>query len=74
MTPFIAEARGVAVGVDCHSPPRHGAFSDAKGLIRFISELRDLSGGRPIGFKLCVGRPEEFATIVHEMIKVGSLA
>lgn len=73
VTPFIAEARGVAVGVDCHSPPRHSAFDGPKGLVRFISELRGLSGGRPIGFKLCVGRPEEFAAIVHEMILVRGL-
>lgn len=62
---FIAEARGVKPGVDCHSPPRHSAFSDATELVQFIYQLRTLSEGKPVGFKLCVGRPEEFTSIVH---------
>lgn len=68
VTPFIAEARGVAPGVDCHSPPRHSAFDDAKGLVHFIKKLRQLSDGKPVGFKLCVGRPEEFTAVVAEMV------
>ena len=55
MTAYIAEARGVSVGVDCHSPPRHSAFKDPKELIAFIKELRLLTDGKPIGFKLCIG-------------------
>ena len=51
-------------GVDCHSPPRHSAFQDATELVQFITTLRTLSGGKPIGFKLCVGRPEEFTSII----------
>ena len=68
VTKFIAEARGVNPGVDCHSPPRHSAFSDASGLIRFIKKLRTLGDGRPVGFKLCIGRPAEFTAIVHAMV------
>ena len=68
VTQYIAEARGVSTGVDCHSPPRHSAFSSADGLVSFIKQLRDLSGGKPIGFKLCVGRPEEFTAIVAAMV------
>lgn len=68
VTPFIAEARGVQPGVDCNSPPSHSAFKDAPGLISFIKTLRDGSGGKPVGFKLCVGRAEEFCAIVHAMV------
>jgi glutamate synthase domain-containing protein 2 len=68
VTKFIAHARGVPENQDCHSPPRHSVFNDAKGLVKFVELLRNLSDGRPIGFKLCVGRPEEFAAIVHAML------
>jgi len=66
----IAEARGVNPGEDCISPPRHNAFSDARGLLRFVQQLRDLSGGKPIGMKMCVGRPVEVATIVAAMVEI----
>lgn len=69
VTPLIAEARGVKPGEDCHSPPRHSAFQDADGLIHFIKTLRDLSGGKPVGFKLCIGIPEEFTAIVAAMLE-----
>lgn len=65
VTPFIAEARGVEPGVDCNSPPAHSAFKDAHGLCQFIKTLRDASGGKPVGFKLCVGRVDELSSIVH---------
>eukprot|EP01134_Creolimax_fragrantissima_P007849 CFRG7849T1 len=69
VTKFIAEARGVNVGEECLSPPSHSAFSTPLELMDFIKQLRELSGGKPIGFKLCVGRPEEFASLVHAMIE-----
>jgi len=50
--------------VDCHSPARHTAFKGPRGLIDFIGELRKLSGGKPVGIKLCVGKPEELAAII----------
>ncbi len=45
------------------------ALQDADGLVLFLAKLRELSGGKPVGFKLCVGLPEEFASIVHAMIR-----
>ncbi|MET4103140.1 glutamate synthase domain-containing protein 2 [Roseovarius sp. MBR-78] len=60
VTEAIAEARGVRVGQDCISPPGHSEFSTPEGLCAFIARLRDLSGGKPIGIKLCVGHPWEF--------------
>ena len=50
----IAEARGVPQGEDCVSPPRHSAFSTPLELVAFITRLRELSGGKPVGFKLCL--------------------
>lgn len=69
ITPAIAEARGLGEGpyADCNSPPQHSAFRTPKGLMLFVQRLRELSGGKPIGIKLCVGRPEEFAALVHAM-------
>lgn len=67
-TEEIAEIRGVIKGTTILSPPAHSAFSNATELIGFIAKLRDLSGGKPIGFKLCVGRTEEFTAICKEMV------
>lgn len=67
VTQEIVEIRGVVMGQDVISPPTHSRFSDAEGLIRFIQELRILSGGKPIGFKLCIGNPAEFASICRAM-------
>jgi len=69
VTKLIAEARGVNPGEDCNSPPQHSAFKDAAGLVRFIKTLREASGGKPIGFKLCVGRAEEFCALVNAMVE-----
>lgn len=70
VTAEIAEIRGVEMGKDVNSPPAHSRFSDAEGLIRFVAELRELSGGKPIGFKLCVGNPAEFVSICRAMKKL----
>lgn len=67
----IAKARGVMVGVDCVSPASHSAFDSPVGLMQFIDQLRTLSGGKPIGFKLAVGHPWEFFGIVKAMLKTG---
>jgi glutamate synthase domain-containing protein 2 len=67
----IAEARGVPMGVDCISPSRHSTFSTPRGLMEFIARLRELSGGKPVGFKLCVGHPWEFMGIVKAMLETG---
>lgn len=71
VTEQIARARGVDVGVDCISPPRHSAFVGPRGLVLFVNRLRELSGGLPVGFKLCLGRYEEFAEIVLAMKETG---
>ena len=67
VTEEIAEIRGVPVGQDVNSPAKHVEFSDAKGLLDFVQRLRDLSGGKPVGFKICVGKKEEFKDIVETM-------
>ena len=71
VTPEIAEARGVAVGVDCVSPSSHGAFSTPLEMMRFIERLRELSGGKPTGFKLCIGHPWEWFAIAKAMLETG---
>ena len=67
----IAEARGVPVGVDCISPSSHSAFHTPVELLKFIELLRERSGGKPIGFKLCIGHPWEFFAICKAMLKTG---
>jgi glutamate synthase domain-containing protein 2 len=73
ITPAIAEARGLGEPpyADCNSPPRHSAFGSAMGLMRFVQQLRERSGGKPVGIKLCVGQPEELACLVHAMVDSG---
>jgi glutamate synthase domain-containing protein 2 len=71
VTREIAAARGVPVGVDCISPARHGAFNTPRGLLQFIERLRVLSGGKPVGFKLCVGHPWEWFAICKAMLATG---
>lgn len=71
VTPEIAQIRGVPMGKDVLSPPTHSAFSTPIGLLEFVKQLRDLSGGKPIGFKLCVGRRREFLAICKAMVKTG---
>jgi glutamate synthase domain-containing protein 2 len=63
----IAEARGVQPWVDCVSPASHGAFRTPIEMMRFIERLRELSGGKPTGFKLCVGHPWEWFAIAKAM-------
>jgi glutamate synthase domain-containing protein 2 len=65
----VAAARGVAVGETIVSPPAHNAFSTPLELIDFIDRLRDLSGGKPVGFKLCIGSRREFLAICKAMIE-----
>ncbi len=67
----IASARGVPAGIDCVSPARHPAFSTPIELMRFVERLRMLSGGKPTGFKLCIGHPWEFFAIAKAMLETG---
>src|SRR5436190_948250 len=71
LTPEIAEIRGVEMGHDVLSPQAHSAFSTPEGLLFFVHELREASGGKPVGFKLCVGKRHEFLGIVKAMIETG---
>jgi len=69
-TPEVAAIRGVEVGTTVFSPPYHSAFSTPLELIKFVQRLRDLSGGKPVGFKLCIGRKSEFLSICKAMVKL----
>lgn len=72
VTEEIAEARGVKVGEDCVSPAAHSSFSTPLELMAFIRKLRQLSGGKPVGFKLCIGHPWEWFAMVKAMIETGT--
>ena len=67
----ISRIRGVAMGEDCISPPYHKAFSTPLEMMAFIAEMRRLSGGKPAGFKLCVGHKWEFLAICKAMLQTG---
>jgi glutamate synthase domain-containing protein 2 len=71
VTEEIAEARGVMVGQDCVSPATHSSFSTPLELMTFIQQLRTLSEGKPVGFKLCIGHPWEWFAIVKAMLETG---
>jgi glutamate synthase domain-containing protein 2 len=71
VTAEIAQARGVPEGVDCISPARHSAFSTPIEMLHFIAKLRELSGGKPTGFKFCLGHPWEFFAICKAMLETG---
>ncbi|MBU3712141.1 MAG: FMN-binding glutamate synthase family protein [Limnohabitans sp.] len=73
VTPEIAEARGVAVGEDCVSPNSHSSFSTPIELLQFVQKLRELSQGKPVGFKLCIGHPWEWFGIAKAMQETGIL-
>lgn len=70
-TEEIARIRGVVPGVQVDSPPTHTTFSTPIGLMEFIQKLRTLSGGKPIGFKLCVGRKSEVIALCKAMVITG---
>jgi glutamate synthase domain-containing protein 2 len=67
----IAQTRGVPIGVDCISPSAHSAFATPIEMMRFIADMRRLSGGKPAGFKLCVGHPWEFLALCKAMLESG---
>ena len=68
ITPEIALTRDVPMGVDCVSPSRHTAFNTPVQMLEFFSLLREKSGGKPVGFKLCIGKPEDWFAILKAMI------
>lgn len=71
LTPEIAKIRNVPLGYDVLSPPGHREFSTPIGLLEFIAKLRKLSGGKPVGFKLCVGKRREFLAVCKAMVVTG---
>ena len=70
-TEEIAKIRGVKPHTMVFSPPTHTAFQDERGLLNFIQQLRRLSDGKPVGFKLCLGSKEEFVKICEAMLETG---
>lgn len=71
ITPEIAEIRHVEMGKDVLSPPYHTEFSTPRGLLQFIVQLRELTDGKPIGFKFCVGKRSEFLGVCKAMLETG---
>ncbi len=71
VTPEIASTRGVPVGQTVVSPPAHNAFGSPLELMHFIATLRSLSGGKPVGFKLCIGARTEFLGLCKAMLQTG---
>lgn len=71
LTAEIAEIRHVPMGQDVLSPPHHTAFDSPSGLLQFVQQLRELSGGKPIGFKMCLGKRSEFLAICKAMLETG---
>lgn len=71
VTREIALARGVPEGLECVSPSRHTEFDTPVGLLEFVERLRTLSGGKPTGFKLCIGHPWEWFAICKAMLETG---
>ncbi|MBU2970226.1 FMN-binding glutamate synthase family protein [Pseudoalteromonas sp. C2R02] len=70
ITEEIARIRLIDQDKDCISPASHPECHSPKGLIQFVSRLRKLSEGKPIGFKLCIGNPAEFLSICKAMIEM----
>jgi glutamate synthase domain-containing protein 2 len=68
-TPEIATIRGVEPYTQVDSPPTHSAFTTPLKMMEFIQQLRELSAGKPIGFKLCIGRKSEFVALCKAMIE-----
>ncbi len=71
VTEEIAAIRHVPMGQDVVSPPAHSSFNSPAGLLEFVVRLRELSGGKPVGFKLCIGNKSEFLGICKAMIESG---
>lgn len=69
ITKEIAEIRGIPLGEDCISPARHSTFNTPIEMMYFLQKLRDLSDGKPVGFKLCLGQPWQFMSIVKAMLE-----
>lgn len=72
VTAEIARIREVPQGKTCISPPSHPAFSTPVELIEFVARMRELAGGKPVGFKLCVGSRVDVLAICKAIREVGT--
>lgn len=70
-TPEIAAIRNIDPHTTVYSPPGHTAFANPVGLVQFIGQLRELSGGKPVGFKICIGDKQEFIDICNAICFTG---
>ncbi|MEV7817846.1 FMN-binding glutamate synthase family protein [Streptomyces flaveolus] len=68
----IAKVRDVPQGQTVISPPYHKLFSTPRELVRAVARLRELSGGKPTGFKLCVGSRQQFLAVCKAMLEEGA--
>ncbi|MGA5038886.1 FMN-binding glutamate synthase family protein [Streptomyces capoamus] len=68
----IARVRDVPEGRTVISPPYHRVFDTPRELVRFIARMRDLAGGKPTGFKLCVGSRRQFLAVCKAMLEEGT--
>jgi glutamate synthase domain-containing protein 2 len=71
LTAELAQIRHVPMGKDVLSPPAHSTFDTPVGLLEWIAQLREASGGKPVGFKLCIGKRREFLAICKAMVQTG---
>ncbi len=71
VTEEIARTRGIPMGQTCESPASHAEFSTPTELLEFSQRLKSLSGGKPVGVKLCIGHPWEFVALVKAMVETG---
>lgn len=70
ITPEIARIRGIPLNQPCLSPATHNSFDSPISLLMFVKKLRQLSGGKPVGFKLCIGKKQEFMAICKAMLEL----
>jgi len=73
VTEEIARTRGIPIGQTCESPASHAEFSTPSELLEFSQRLKSLSGGKPVGIKLCIGHPWEFVALVKAMVETGQV-
>jgi glutamate synthase domain-containing protein 2 len=73
VTPEIANTREIEAYKDCVSPSSHSEFSTPIQLLEFVEKLRSLSGGKPVGIKMCIGHPWELIAIVKAMVETNKI-
>ncbi|WP_281967279.1 FMN-binding glutamate synthase family protein [Roseovarius nanhaiticus] len=71
VTAEIARVRGIPEGQDCISPRGHKAFSTPIEMMEFVARTRDLSGGKPVGIKMCIGQPYEVFALMKGILETG---